>query len=151
MKQALISLIAGLLFGIGLAVSGMADPARVTAFLDLAGDWDPALMFVMAGALSSYALCMYLSRKLLNSKGLNKCDLPEGESDPISRKLIIGTALFGIGWGLSGFCPGPAIPNLAALHTEALVFVPAMLVGMIASRVLAARHPDKVGGCKTDS
>ena len=141
MKQALFTLIAGILFGIGLAVSGLTDPTRVTGFLDITGDWDPALIFVMAGALLIYTFCMYLSRKIFNNRGLNKCKLPKCESDPISRKLIIGTALFGVGWGLAGFCPGPAIANLAALHTEALIFVPAMLAGMFASRVL----------CKTDS
>lgn len=136
MIQPLITLIAGALFGIGLAVSGMTDPDKVAGFLDLVGDWNPALIFVMGGALGSYALCMYISRKLLKNKGLHGCELPEPESEPINWRLLTGTALFGIGWGLSGFCPGPAIANLAALHTESLVFIPTMLIGMIASRMI---------------
>ena len=116
MKLGFLSFIAGALFGMGLAVSGMTDPTRVTDFLDLTGRWDPALLFVMGGALASYSFCMYLSRKLLNNKGLDYRELPKCESDPVSRRLLVGTALFGVGWGLAGFCPGPAIANLASLH-----------------------------------
>ncbi|BDS08987.1 transporter [Oceaniferula spumae] len=123
-------LFAGLLFGLGLAISGMTDPARVIGFLDVAGNWDPSLIFVMGGALTTYAACMFITRKARHGKGLFNTDLPCAESEPISRRLILGSAAFGIGWALSGFCPGPALASLAAMRTEALVFVPTMLIGM---------------------
>lgn len=134
-------LIAGSLFGVGLAISGMCDPARVIGFLDVAGDWDPALAFVMGGALGTYALGMFVLRKTRNGAGWFGSRLPRCESDPVNRRLIIGAILFGIGWGLGGFCPGPALANLGALppRLEALAFVPAMAVGMfLAQRLFGA-------------
>ncbi|MGY8643329.1 MAG: DUF6691 family protein [Verrucomicrobiales bacterium] len=134
MKKLLVIFIAGLLFGAGLAVSGMTDPARVIGFLDLFGNWDATLAFVMGGALVVFGLGAYLLRK----KGvcLFGNAVPKGESDPICRNLIVGAILFGIGWGIGGFCPGPAIANLAAWRTEALIFVPMMAVGMfLAQRI----------------
>jgi uncharacterized membrane protein YedE/YeeE len=125
---------AGALFGFGLALSGMTDPARVIGFLDVAGDWNPALAFVMAGALGSYALSMTVWRRRTSGRGWFGCDLPRGESAPVDRRLVLGALIFGIGWGLSGFCPGPAIANLGALRTEALVFVPTMALGMLVAR-----------------
>jgi uncharacterized membrane protein YedE/YeeE len=120
-------LVAGGLFGIGLAVSGMTDPARVIGFLDIFGAWDPALLFVMVGAVSVYAVGMLILRRF-KSRSLK---LPPASSSPIDRRLIIGAAIFGVGWGLGGFCPGPALANLGALRIEALVFVPAMTIGML--------------------
>lgn len=122
MKKNLLTLLAGLLFGAGLALSGMTDPSRVIGFLDLTGEWDPTLAFVMGGALLVFSAGYFFFRR--------KCQLPGNESDPVSKKLILGAVLFGVGWGLGGFCPGPAIANLAALRTEALIFVPMMAVGM---------------------
>ena len=119
-------LLAGGLFGSGLAVSGMTDPARVIGFLDLFGAWDPALLFVMAGAVGVYGVGMLVLRRF-GSQGLT---LPAASSSSIDRRLVIGAAIFGMGWGLGGFCPGPALANLGALRTEALVFVPAMAIGM---------------------
>lgn len=117
---------AGSLFGVGLAVSGMTDPARVIAFLDVFGAWDPAaLLFVMAGAVGVYGLGMLVLRRFAGLK------LPPAESSPIDRRLVIGAAIFGVGWGLGGFCPGPALANLGALRIEALLFVPAMAIGMV--------------------
>jgi uncharacterized membrane protein YedE/YeeE len=116
---------AGCLFGSGLALSGMTDPARVIGFLDIFGAWDPALLFVMAGAVGVYGLGMLVLRRF---KGLK---LPSAASSPIDRRLVIGAAIFGLGWGLGGFCPGPALANLGALRAEALVFVPAMAIGML--------------------
>lgn len=127
-------LVAGVLFGIGLADSGMTNPARVVGFLNLFGAWDPTLAFVMAGALSVYGGGMVLWRKATAGRGWFGSELPRGESDPISPRLLVGAALFGVGWGLAGFCPGPAIASLAALRSEALVFVPTMLVGMLLAR-----------------
>ena len=126
--------VAGGLFGTGLAVSGMTDPARVIGFLDLFGAWDPALLFVMAGAVGVYGLGMLTLR--FQSRSLN---LPSAASSPIDRRLIIGSVIFGVGWGLGGFCPGPALANLGALRVEALLFVPAMAIGMfLAQRFFGA-------------
>ncbi|MCL4117132.1 UNVERIFIED_CONTAM: hypothetical protein GTU68_050205 [Idotea baltica] len=112
----------------------MTDPARVIGFLDLFGNWDAALAFVMGGALTVFGLGSYLLRK----KGVRLFgnSVPKGESDPICRNLIVGAILFGIGWGIGGFCPGPAIANVALWRTEALIFVPMMAVGMfLAQRI----------------
>ena len=118
-------LAAGGLFGTGLAVSGMTDPARVIGFLDVFGAWDPALLFVMAGAVSVYGLGMVILRRFDGLK------LPSAGSSPIDYRLVIGSAIFGVGWGLGGFCPGPALANLGALRIEVLFFVPAMAIGML--------------------
>jgi len=118
---------AGGLFGMGLAISGMTDPGRVIGFLDLFGAWDPALLFVMAGAVGVYGLGMLILRSF-QSRNL---DLPSAASSPIDRRLVIGSAIFGLGWGLGGFCPGPALANLGALQVEALLFVPTMAIGML--------------------
>jgi uncharacterized protein len=120
-------LAAGGLFGTGLAVSGMTDPARVIGFLDVFGAWDPALLFVMAGAVGVYGLGM-LNLRRFESRSLK---LPPRASSPIDRRLVSGAAIFGLGWGLGGFCPGPSLANLGALRAEALLFVPAMAIGML--------------------
>ena len=119
--------LAGALFGMGLAISGMTDPGRVIGFLDLFGAWDPALLFVMAGAVGVYGLGMLILRRFQSCN----LDLPSAKSSPIDRRLVIGSAIFGLGWGLGGFCPGPALANLGALQIEALLFVPAMAIGML--------------------
>lgn len=129
-------LIAGGLFGAGLAISGMTDAARVIGFLDVSGNWDPALAFVMAGAVGVYGLGMMAWRKASHRDAL-QCEglkLPTTRSEPIDRRLVIGAAIFGVGWGLSGFCPGPALANLGALRIEALIFVPAMGIGMVVAQ-----------------
>lgn len=118
--------LAGALFGTGLAVSGMTDPGRVIGFLDVFGAWDPALLFVMAGAVAVYGIGMLILRRFQNQN----LKLPSTEWSPIDRQLVIGAAIFGVGWGLGGFCPGPALANLGALRIEALIFVPAMAMGM---------------------
>ena|SRR5438132_10811049 len=120
-------LVAGGLFGTGLAVSGMTDPARVIGFLDIFGTWDPALLFVMAGAVGVYGLGMLILRRV-ESRNVK---LPPAAASPIDRRLVIGSAIFGLGWGLGGFCPGPSLANLGALRLEALLFVPAMATGML--------------------
>lgn len=128
----MLFVIAGALFGAGLAISGMTDPGRVIGFLDLFGQWDPALLFVMAGAVGLYGLGMLILRRL----GYSRVRLPVMDQSAVSKPLVIGAAIFGVGWGLGGFCPGPAIANLGALRVEALVFVPAMTVGMLAGEYL---------------
>lgn len=131
----LILLVAGALFGAGLAVSGMTDPARVMAFLDITGKWDPSLMFVMGGAIPAFGLGLIVFRRRTGGLGWFGARLPAYEREPIDRRLVLGSAIFGIGWGVGGICPGPGIANLAALHPEALTFVPAMAVGMLIARV----------------
>src|SRR6185436_16108057 len=106
---------AGGLFGCGLAISGMTDPGRVIGFLDVFGAWDPALLFVMAGAVGVYGLGMLLLRRFQNQN----LKLPSTASSPIDRQLVVGAAIFGVGWGLGGFCPGPSLANLGALRIEA--------------------------------
>jgi len=118
---------AGLLFGVGLWISGMADPRKVLGFLDVAGDWDPSLMLVMGGAL---AVTLPFFRPILRTSPIDfktKVDAP----------LVIGAALFGIGWGIAGYCPGPALTALANLNAEIFVFVAAMIGGGVLARLLA--------------
>lgn len=114
----LIALIAGLLFGLGLAISGMANPYKVQNFLDLAGHWDPSLALVMAGALAITTPGFWLLRR--RQRALNGDAMPSPARSQISKPLIIGSALFGVGWGLAGYCPGPAIGNLAFVLQDAL-------------------------------
>lgn len=134
MKRYALILLAGLLFGAGLVISGMTDPARIVGFLDFFGDWDPALAFVMAGAVATFGAGHWWLRRT----GKNVCGvpLPDTSADPVSKTMIIGSALFGIGWGLGGLCPGPALANLSVLKTEAVWFVPAMAIGMFAAQRL---------------
>ena len=135
MKLTLLFL-AGLLFGAGLALSGMTNPAKVIGFLDITEEWDATLAFVMGGALLVFGGGMLLLRRLRSGKGCYGCDLPQCESEPVNRRLIFGAICFGVGWGLSGIFPGPALANLAAIRIEALVFVPAMAIGMALHRWL---------------
>ncbi len=136
MKRLPIFLLSGGLFGSGLVLSGMTDPARVRAFLDVAGAWDPTLAFVMGGAVGTFGGGMILARRWRDGRGWFGTLLPARDHDPVDRRLVIGAVFFGVGWGLAGFCPGPALANLAAWRTEALVFVPALAVGMILARIL---------------
>jgi hypothetical protein len=127
-KQAVIALAAGLLFGAGLAVSGMADPQRVQAFLDLFGGWDPTLAFVMGGAMIPMAIAWAVKRRMAAPVAASRFELPG--TTGIDRKLAIGALLFGAGWGIGGLCPGPAIADLAIAPAPAALFIAAMLTGM---------------------
>jgi uncharacterized membrane protein YedE/YeeE len=126
--RALFGFLSGLVFGLGLVISGMANPAKVLNFLDIAGTWDPSLAFVMAGAAGvtfiGYRLAWRRATPLLEPK----FDVPTNTS--IDRPLVAGAALFGIGWGIGGYCPGPALTALPLLAPGTLVFVPAMLIGL---------------------
>ena len=133
----LISLLAGLVFGIGLIVSGMANPAKVLGFLDLAGPWDPSLAFVMAGAISVGAIAFGVARKRAISLLGVPMKLPGG--GPLDRRLVLGSLVFGVGWGIAGFCPGPAIVALGMGELKAIVFVAAMLAGMGVFELLERR------------
>jgi uncharacterized protein len=124
----LSSLLAGLVFGIGLIVSCMTDPAKVLGFLDLAGPWNPSLALVMAGAISVGLVAFALARRRAHSWLGLKMELPTARR--IDRRLVIGSLMFGIGWGVAGFCPGPALVALGMGQAKAFVFVLFMLVGM---------------------
>ncbi|SEJ83968.1 YeeE/YedE family protein [Paraburkholderia diazotrophica] len=119
---------AGLLFGMGLMISGMANPAKVLGFLDLAGRWDPSLAFVMAGAIAVGSLAFFVAKRRKQSILGLPMQLPG--STGITPRLVLGSAAFGIGWGLAGFCPGPALVALGAGYPKAFGFVAAMVAGM---------------------
>lgn len=142
MGQLLTALAAGLLFAIGLCVSGMANPVKVRGFLDLTGQWDPSLMFVMAGALAVYAPLHVLIRRRAES-------LFGGSFAPLTRTtidspLILGSAMFGAGWGLSGLCPGPALVNVLRGAPEVTLFVASMVAGFVVhDRLARLRRPEK--------
>ncbi len=128
MLLVLTSLLSGLVFGCGLIVSGMADPAKVLGFLDLAGAWDPSLALVMGGAVGVGLIAFFVAgRRSLSWLGA-EMRLPTARE--IDRRLVVGGLLFGVGWGVAGFCPGPAVVALGLGEPKALVFVAAMLVGM---------------------
>ena len=128
----------GLLFGIGLLVSGMANPAKVLGFLDLAGNWDPSLAFVMAGAIAVAAPAFWLARTRASSLAGAPIQLPT--SRRIDGRLVGGALLFGAGWGLAGFCPGPALVAAGSGQPRAWLFVAAMLAGMAIYAVLEQRR-----------
>lgn len=137
--RVLASLLAGLVFGIGLIVSGMANPAKVLGFLDLAGAWDPSLALVMVGAIVVGTAAFFIARKRVVSLLGVPMRLPA--SRDIDRRLVGGGLLFGIGWGLAGICPGPGVVVLGMGEVKGLVFVTAMLAGMAIYTLLEAR-PD---------
>lgn len=133
------SLLAGAAFGIGLLVSGMANPAKVLAFLDLGGSWDPSLAFVMAGAIAVGAVAFAIARKRTTSFLGLQMRLPATRH--IDRPLVVGSLLFGVGWGIAGFCPGPALVALGLGEGKALLFVVAMLGGMVLFELLQSCRP----------
>ena len=130
MATILAGLVTGLVFGIGLVVSGMTQPAKVLGFLDIFGAWDPTLVFVMAGALLVASPGYFLARRRTQPLVAPNFHWPTRAD--IDMPVVAGSALFGIGWGLVGLCPGPAIANLATLMPQVVVFVASMGVGMLA-------------------
>ncbi|WP_218243462.1 YeeE/YedE family protein [Comamonas fluminis] len=137
MLSSIAALACGLIFGLGLILSGMGNPAKVQNFLDFFGQWDPSLALVMGGAIAigliAFAWAQTRSTALLGEP----MQLPGNTA--IDKKLLTGSALFGVGWGLAGFCPGPALMNLATLQAEVWIFVAAMLAGMVLQHAWAAR------------
>ncbi|KQQ19471.1 hypothetical protein ASF53_24075 [Methylobacterium sp. Leaf123] len=133
------ALASGLLFGFGLALSGMMNPEKVLGFLDVAGEWDPSLAFVLAGAVGISALGYGLRARMAQPLLTPRFDVPTN-SRPDAR-LVGGAALFGIGWGLAGFCPGPALSGLFLGLPQVALFVAAMLVGMLLHRFTVGRAP----------
>jgi uncharacterized membrane protein YedE/YeeE len=124
----LFAFVAGLVFGLGLIVAGMANPAKILGFLDITGKWDPSLVLVMAGAIAVGLVAFALARRRTVSVLGLPMTLPSASS--LDARLVGGSLVFGIGWGLAGFCPGPGIVALGAGYTKAAVFVAAMLLGM---------------------
>lgn len=135
--RGITALASGIIFGIGLAISQMVNPQKVVGFLDVTGNWDPSLALVMGGAVAVTFIAFRLTRNsqsplfdsMFHRPGKTRIDAP----------LVIGSAVFGIGWGLSGYCPGPGIATLATGSTEALVFVAAMIAGSFACRFIMKR------------
>ena len=134
----------GLLFGIGLILSGMTDPGKVTGFLDLFGQWDPSLALVMGGAIMVGVFAFAIAKKRTTTFLGGALHLPK--STDIDRRLVVGGLVFGAGWGLAGFCPGPALVSLGAGQPKAAVFVVAMLAGMYGFELLERRAPRDPAG-----
>jgi uncharacterized membrane protein YedE/YeeE len=137
MRSVLSAFGAGLLFGVGLLVSGMTDPHRVRAFLDFTGDWDPSLAGVMAGAVVVHGTALWLERRRTGAS--------LGAQAPIDVRLIGGAAVFGVGWGLAGYCPGPAIVSLGYASLgyapgRAWVFFATMVVGVVVGEAIGSRR-----------
>ena len=133
-RDTLVPLASGTIFGAGLALGGMTDPARVRGFLDLFGDWDPTLAFVMGGAVLVMAIAWLVQRRMQRPVFAEGFSLPD-RSD-LTPRLVGGSALFGIGWGIAGLCPGPGFASLAIAPASAAIFVAAMLAGMLLVRLV---------------
>ena len=134
MRRNIAALVAGSLFGLGLVISHMIDPLKIQAFLDVTGDWDPSLAFVMAAAIPAAAFGLVLGRRA--GRPLFAPDFVQPPSRPIDARLIAGAALFGAGWGLVGYCPGPALAAPGNGMAGTLIFVIAMAVGTAMHRLL---------------
>lgn len=146
--QIVSALLAGLVFGIGLIVSGMTDPSKVLGFLDLAGRWDPSLACVMVGAIAVGRLGFYVAARRRRSLLGAPMQLPTATK--IDRRLVLGGCAFGVGWGLAGYCPGPALASLAGGGAKPVVFCAAMLAGMgiftLIERLRARQHETSLPG-----
>jgi uncharacterized membrane protein YedE/YeeE len=132
MNRNIFALVVGLIFGLGLCLSGMYEPAKVTGFLDLAGAWDPSLAFVMGGAIVVALPAFALARRRRDAWVGGAIDLPTARA--IDAPLVVGSAIFGIGWGLGGVCPAPGVVDLGFFSPGAAIFVAAMAAGMLALR-----------------
>ena len=137
MRNFFPGLIVGVIFGAGLALSDMVNPARVRAFLDVAGAWDPTLMFVMGAALVPSAIAYIIRRRMTRPLLGERFSIPESRT--LDRQLLVGAAMFGIGWGLVGFCPGPAVAGMVLGAWQPWLFVVAMLAGMMLHHFAATR------------
>ena len=123
------SLLAGLVFGLGLIVSGLVNPAKVLGFLDITGAWDPSLVFVMVGGIGVAMVGFYFAKKQRHALLGGMMDFPSARG--IDQRLVIGSLMFGVGWGIAGFCPGPAVVSVGAGSVQAMIFTAAMLLGMV--------------------
>jgi uncharacterized protein len=129
MKNGLVALVVGFVFALGLGISGMTQPSKVVGFLDLFGSWDPSLMFVMIGAIGVHLFLYRLARKRKSPLLAPQWHVPMKKE--ITPALVIGAVLFGMGWGLAGFCPGPAVTSLASFEIKPFAFTLSMLLGMV--------------------
>ncbi|WP_152621860.1 DUF6691 family protein [Archangium violaceum] len=143
MRPLLSAFLSGLLFALGLGISGMTDPANVLGFLDIAGDWDFRLMFVMGGAIAVHAALRPFI--LERERPLFAAKFPSFPVSRVDSKLLVGAALFGVGWGLGGYCPGPVLTALSSGAPQVLVFVPAMFAGMFLAQLLQTRRSERAG------
>jgi uncharacterized membrane protein YedE/YeeE len=139
--RALTSGVFGFIFGVGLITSGMTDPNRILAFLDIAGDWDPSLALVMATAIAVAAPVFAIARTRRSAALGDPISLPD-RSRPIDATLVTGAATFGLGWGLSGLCPGPSIVLLSTVQSKPFIFVGAVLAGFWLSAALRSGRPE---------
>ena len=137
MFSILAALVAGLVFGLGLILSGMGNPAKVQNFLDFFGTWDPSLALVMVGAIAVGLVAFTWAKRRKTALLGEPMQLPTAVK--IDTRLLLGSAMFGIGWGLAGFCPGPALMNLFTMHKEVVIFVVSMIVGMLLQQTWARK------------
>ena len=149
MKSGLVSFLSGVVFAIGLGISGMTQPAKIIGFLDFTGNWDPSLAFVVAGAITVHAIGYRLSRSRPSPLLASTFSVPTRTD--LDLRLVGGAALFGLGWGIAGFCPGPALTSLVSGHPSVMIFVVAMIAGMslytlIEDRWLRRQVPAQGGG-----
>ena len=143
MKVSLLAFASGLVFGCGILLSGMANPAKILNFFDIAGTWDPSLAFVMGGALAIAAVGFRLVWRSAKPLAAETFQVPANQR--IDQRLILGSALFGIGWGMAGFCPGGAIPALGLMRWEVFAFVAAMALGIALARAFDPRLSKPAG------
>jgi uncharacterized protein len=134
MKIIIVSIVSGIFFGLGLALSQMTNPNKVLNFLDIAGNWDPSLLFVMVGALAITSL--FFTKILKRPKPLFDKEFYLSDKSAIDKPLIIGAAIFGVGWGISGYCPGPSVAGLGLGNFEAVVMIFSIYLGFIAHRLV---------------
>ena len=137
MKRIVFALVVGLIFGLGLCLSGMYEPTKVTGFLDLAGPWDPSLAFVMGGAIVVALPAFWLARRRSVAWVGGAIELPAKRA--LDAPLVVGSAIFGVGWGLGGVCPAPGVVDLGFLSPSAAIFVVSMAAGMLVYRAAAGR------------
>ncbi|MBJ6764101.1 YeeE/YedE family protein [Myxococcaceae bacterium JPH2] len=149
MKAGFMAALAGLLFALGLGLGGMTDPAKVVGFLDFAGAWDPSLAFVMGGALAVHAPLQRLIRR--RRSPVLATEFPARSKARVDLRLVGGAALFGVGWGLAGYCPGPALVSLASGTGTALLFGASMLGGMLLFRIVDGMRARLAAGLVTSS
>ncbi|WP_044041202.1 YeeE/YedE family protein [Caballeronia insecticola] len=139
------SFLLGTLFGLGLIISGMTNPEKVLGFLDIAGQWDPSLAFVMIGAIATASIGFYVSRRIEKPLLEVRKYLPTKQR--IDGQLLIGSAIFGLGWGVAGFCPGPAVVAIGTAKSGAIIFFVAMLAGMLVFKQVSALR-ERANRCK---
>lgn len=134
MKEKIFSLLSGIIFGVGLVISGMTNPEKVIGFLSITHNWDASLIFVMGGAIVITAPFFYILKN--KKKSVLELDINLPQKKDIDKKLLLGSALFGIGWGLVGLCPGPAISSIALFEPITLLFLLTMLIGVLANKYI---------------